>query len=67
MSKLIELGFIESKPNFFYKTIGNILLFVDFRTGKRKTWAVEKDTNIKVDHHILEDYKKIKALEQKPL
>ncbi len=49
------LGFKEIDVNLFVKEIGDIRLYMDFRIGKRRTWAKDKN-NENIDFHTLDIY-----------
>lgn len=62
MPTLIDLGYEEIKPGLYMIEIGNVRLYHDFRKGKR--WSYAFDDKGSVDVHDIEEYKRIKMLEE---
>ena len=56
---LRKLGFIEKHKNLFYIFVDGVMLYQDFRKGKRKSYAFDSG-NSNIDFKDLEIYQKFK-------
>jgi len=56
---LKKLGFLEKQKDLYYIIENEIILYMDFRKGKRRSYAFDNDNN-KADFKDLDIYKRFK-------